>query len=161
MRPLAMRTQAAITGFTKCAIDADSTASRWTKHYEDVAEIKKSAEIYVEVGDMYESIKTIEERSKGLLNFVSTYKNLTRIPTPQFQHIKVKDILNHVSVLMKKVLDKNDIELETRFSTSDIEIYADQDLIQQVLINLMVNAKEAIQQKKSKKIHLAAMKKNG
>jgi len=114
-----------------------------------------------DVSDMYESLKTIEERSKGLLNFVSTYKNLTRLPIPQFKNIKVEDLLNHVSVLMKKVLDKNDIDLETGTTSPEIEIHADQDLIQQVLINLIVNAKDALQREKSKIIQLKAQKKNG
>jgi len=114
-----------------------------------------------DVSDMYDSLKTIEERSKGLLNFVSTYKNLTRLPIPQFKNIKVEDLLNHVSVLMKKVLDKNDIDLETGTISPEIEIHADQDLIQQVLINLIVNAKDALQREKSKIIQLKAQKKNG
>jgi two-component system nitrogen regulation sensor histidine kinase NtrY len=114
-----------------------------------------------DMNDMYDSLKTIEERSKGLLNFVSTYKNLTRLPIPQFRHIKVEGLLNHVSVLMKKVLDKNDIELEISPLSPELEIYADQDLIQQVLINLIINAKDAMQRRRNKKINFSAVKKNG
>ena len=114
-----------------------------------------------DMSDMYDSLKTIEERSKGLLNFVSTYKNLTRLPIPQFQHIKVEDLINHVSVLMKKVLDKNEIDLEIKSAQAGLEIYADQDLIQQVLINLIVNAKDALQKRKDRKIQLGSLKKNG
>ena len=111
--------------------------------------------------DMVDSLKTIEERSKGLLNFVSTYKNLTRLPPPRFNHIEVEDLLTHIDVLMKKVLDKNGIQLETSCTMQGMEIYADQDMVQQVLINLMVNAKDALQGRKNKKIWLTAAKKNG
>ncbi len=114
-----------------------------------------------DVSDMYESLKTIEERSKGLLNFVSTYKNLTRLPIPQFKHIKVEDLISHVSVLMKKVLDKNGIDLEIKPSQANLEIYADQDLIQQVMINLIINAKDALQKSEERKIQLGSLKKKG
>jgi signal transduction histidine kinase len=61
---------------------------------------------------------------------------------------------------MKKVMDSNSIDLQTKLSAPGIEIYADQDLIQQVMINLMVNAKDALQRKKNKMILLHALNKN-
>ena len=114
-----------------------------------------------DMSDMYESLKTIEERSKGLLDFVSAYKNLTRLPTPRFEQIRVEDLLNHVSVLMNKVMAKNDIDLGIAPLPAGIEIYADNNLVQQVLINLIVNAKDALQRRNNKKISLSAVKKNG
>ncbi len=110
--------------------------------------------------DMYDSLQTIEERSKSLLNFISSYKNLSRLPQPNFQHLRVSDIFQHISQLMKKVLDKANILLEIKIIPSDLSIYADKDMIQQVLINLIVNAKDALQGIKKKKIRLLSFRRN-
>jgi len=73
----------------------------------------------------------------------------------------VEDLFSHIVVLMKKVMDKNDIGLTTSISSTGLEIYADQDMVQQVLINLMINAKDALQRCNDKKIQLNASKRNG
>lgn len=108
--------------------------------------------------DMYDSLRTIEERSKGLLNFVSTYKNLTRLPRPNLIPVKLDELFNHILNLMKKVMDKQKINLEVHIEGTNLTIYADRDMIMQVLINLLVNAKDALDRKKVKKIKLAAFR---
>jgi len=108
--------------------------------------------------DMYDSLRTIEERSKGLLNFVSTYKNLTRLPRPNLIPIKLDELFTHILNLMKKVMDKQKITLEVHIEGTDLTIYADRDMIMQVLINLLVNAIDALDRKKDKKIKLTAFR---
>jgi len=111
-----------------------------------------------DLDDMYNSLKTIEERSKGLLNFVSTYKNLTRLPRPNLLPVRLEELFNHVLNLMKKVMDKQNITLEVKIEGSDLTIYADRDMIMQVLINMLVNAKDALDRRKDKKIKLSAFR---
>jgi len=111
-----------------------------------------------DLDDMYESLKTIEERSKGLLHFVSTYKNLTRLPRPNFVNIKLEELFNHILSLMKKVMDKQKITLDVKTEGKDLTIYADRDMTMQVLINLLVNAKDALDRKKNKKVKLTAFR---
>lgn len=111
-----------------------------------------------DLNDMYDSLRTIEERSKGLLNFVSTYKNLSRLPRPDFIDIKLEELFNHILSLMKKVMDKQNINLEVKVEGKDLAIYADRDMITQVLINLLVNAKDALDRRKDKKIRLSGFR---
>ncbi len=108
--------------------------------------------------DMYSSLRTIEERSKGLLKFVSNYRDLTRLPQPVFKNIKLVELFNDVSSLMKKTLDKHKIGFEVFSEGPELAIYADKDMILQVLINLIVNARDALEKKRNKKIRMTGFR---
>jgi nitrogen fixation/metabolism regulation signal transduction histidine kinase len=108
--------------------------------------------------DMYSSLRTIEERSKGLLKFVSNYKDLTRLPQPVFMNIKLVEIFDDVSSLMTKTLDKHKIAFEVFSEGPETAIYADKDMILQVLINLIVNAIDALEKKRNKKIRMTGFR---
>ncbi len=111
-----------------------------------------------DVDDMYSSLRTIEERSKGLLKFVSNYKDLTRLPQPVFKNIKLVELFDDVSSLMKKTLDKHKIGFEVFSEGPELAIYADKDMILQVLINLIVNAIDALEKKRNKKIRMTGFR---
>lgn len=111
-----------------------------------------------DINDMYSSLRTIEDRSKGLLKFVSNYKDLTRMPKPVFNNISLDDLFENISRLMKKTIEKNRIAFEVFTEKPELSIYADKDMIQQVLINLIVNAKDALDRKQNKKIRMTGFR---
>ncbi len=113
-----------------------------------------------DLDDMYSSIETIEERSKGLLSFVSDYKNLTRLPQPQFEDIAVEFLLNHMHRLFKKDMASENINYQVQVPSIHMSICADSMMIQQVLINLIKNAMEAVKEKEEKTIMLSADSRN-
>jgi C4-dicarboxylate-specific signal transduction histidine kinase len=79
------------------------------------------------------------------LNFVNAYRNLTRIPTPNFAWVKVTDIMQNIQTLLLPELEKRGIEFESITTDKNITIQADAELIEQVLINLIKNAMEALE----------------
>jgi len=101
-------------------------------------------------------LKTIEDRSKGLLSFVGTFKNLTRIPKPSFTNVHVADLLNHIKTLMKQELDKKNIQLTISLKNKDIQIHADHEQIEQVLINLIINSLDVLAGKNDGSIEIIA-----
>lgn len=111
-----------------------------------------------DLDDMYQSLRTIEDRSRGLLKFVSNYKDLTRLPHPVYMNIKLEELFEHISSLMKKEMAKQDITFEVHSQGPELTIYADKDMILQVLINLLANAKDALEQTKNKRIKLAGFR---
>jgi nitrogen fixation/metabolism regulation signal transduction histidine kinase len=113
-----------------------------------------------DLDDMYSSIETIEERSRGLLSFVSDYKNLTRLPQPQFEDISVEFLLNHMHRLFNKDMASDNINYQVNVPSIPMSICADSMMIQQVLINLIKNAMEAVKEKEEKTIMLSADSRN-
>ena len=93
------------------------------------------------VDDLQEGLNTIENRTKGLINFINAYRDYTNIPHPKLQQVHLSELLDHVAQLMKVELRKNNIIFHC--TSDDISLSIDSDLIKLVLINLVKNAIEA------------------
>lgn len=106
--------------------------------------------------DLELGIDTIKKRSEGLLKFAQTYRNLNKITTPNLKKIYVGDIFENLSLLMQPTLQQKNIELEIVLKDTDILLEVDPNLIEQVLINLLVNAIEAVKDIAGPKIILSA-----
>jgi signal transduction histidine kinase len=108
------------------------------------------------IRDVQGAIQTIEKRSQRLLQFVDAYRLLARIPPPQFQIVSTKDLFAQVEQLMQQRLAESGIVLTTRIEPESLELTADPGLIEQVLINLLLNAADALQNVPQPVISLSA-----
>ncbi len=106
--------------------------------------------------NMTSAISTIERRSKGLLNFVELYRNLTRIPKPNFRYFPVSGLFKRTLELMEPKFEQFDIQVSTRIFPGDLKLLADPDLVDQVLINLLLNAIDAVKESEERHISLTA-----
>ncbi len=97
-----------------------------------------------QLADMKNALKTIHKRSQGLTDFVSAYRNLTLIPRPNFKVLSIEELFNRVGNLMENKLKEMDIPLHWGVEPRSLELFADPGLIEQVLINLVLNAVEAL-----------------
>jgi signal transduction histidine kinase len=96
------------------------------------------------IHDIRSALETIHRRSQGLLHFVETYRNLTRIPAPRVQVFPLRDLFGRLRNLMLPQLSGKSIVLETRIEPPDMELSADPGLVEEVLINLVTNAMQAL-----------------
>ena len=92
--------------------------------------------------DVNQAIETIEARSDGLLKFVQSYRQLTRLPKPDFRIVVIRDLIHQIEPLMHPQFEKNQVTLEMNVEPESLEVTADPNLIEQVLINLLKNAME-------------------
>ncbi len=106
--------------------------------------------------DLSLGMETIKRRSEGLLKFAQTYRNLNMITAPNLQPFYVKDLFKTQQRLMLPTLDQKNIELDIILKEQELQIEADINLIEQVLINLLLNAIEAVKEIKEPKIILTA-----
>jgi len=106
--------------------------------------------------EIQQALQTINKRSTGLLHFVNTYRNLTRIPKPNFKIFHVKDLFNNIYLLMEEEIGENKINYLTNIDPENIEVSADEQLIEQVIINLIRNSMHALENRKEPTIELNA-----
>jgi len=102
------------------------------------------------------ALETIGKRSEGLLNFMEIYRNLTRIPKPNFKHIPVFDLFQNVEQLFAVQLKENDIRFSCKIVPESLHLTADPDLLEQVLINLVLNAIQALKGSENPEIKIVA-----
>lgn len=106
--------------------------------------------------DLHLAIQTIQRRSEGLIRFVSDFRNLTHTPQPKFELVSISKFFEQINLLLKNDLDSNRIDFSKRVDPENLAINLDPELIQQVLINLIKNAIQAVENREQKQIELLA-----
>ena len=86
--------------------------------------------------DFDRGLGVIESRAESLNRFVQAYRQLAQLPAPSLRRVPVRPLLERVVSLEQR------LEVELR-SVADLEILADLDQIEQLLINLIRNGVEA------------------
>jgi two-component system nitrogen regulation sensor histidine kinase NtrY len=100
-------------------------------------------------------LDTIEETGKGLLDFVDKYRSLTSLPKPEIVKINIDGLFRKCKLLMESNIPNN-IQILASVSPEDIAIDADYSQVEQILINLIKNAIEALSTTKNGSIQLKA-----
>ena len=106
--------------------------------------------------DLEIGLETIRKRSEALLKFAETYRNLSKITTLNLDKILVRDLFENQNNLMAPGLTARNIDLEIILKDPSIQIEVDSSLLEQVLINLLVNAIDAVKGRDKPKIILSA-----
>jgi len=106
--------------------------------------------------DIKNALATIEKRGKGLVRFINSYRNLSNIPRPEFQVFPVAELFDRVGLLMKEKLEKHNIEFYKNIDPGSLELTADKELLEQALINLVLNAVDAVKDRDGGKIGLSS-----
>ncbi len=106
--------------------------------------------------DLVLGVETIQRRSEGLLKFAQTYRNLNKITTLNLRKVYVRDLFENLNKLMQPTLEQKRIELEIILKDPELIVQVDPNLVEQVLINLLVNAMEAVKDRPEPRITLFA-----
>lgn len=105
-----------------------------------------------DIDDTFTSIELIEERSRGLIEFIQKHRELTNIPNPSFKWVNIYELLQKTSDLFQNTFQDEAIEFKIESSDNLVVIYLDENLISQVLINLTKNALDALENEAKKEI---------
>ena len=120
------------------------------------SKLADSSELEDELNDASSAVNTVARRSDGLMKFVSSYKKLTRLPTLNKKSIKLNKLLTQVSKIFNQRWEEKNIELKIRVTPPELEFTVDVDMIEQVLINLLKNAEQAVENKVDPKIEITS-----
>src|SRR5665647_1730467 len=108
--------------------------------------------------DIHHSLKIIESRTQALINFVKATKSLTQIPKPNIRRISVRELFDRITVLYQAKFKEEGVHCEKEITPADLSVDADLELVEQVIINLIQNALEALQDIPEPKLYLSAGK---
>ena len=106
--------------------------------------------------DVYLAVETIRNRSKGLLKFVESFRSVYQIPKPSFEIISVRELFAHLQVFFRPRFEEHHIRASFRTDPETLELTADPQLIEQVMINLILNAVAAVRDTERAVIEVSA-----
>jgi two-component system nitrogen regulation sensor histidine kinase NtrY len=132
-----------------------STLEIMLKGITENGNIKEELDINT-VMEILQALQTINKRSTGLLHFVNTYRNLTRIPKPNFRIFPVSELFKNIYLLMEEELKTSKINFITKIEPENLMVSADDQLIEQVVINLIRNSIHALENRNNPTIELKA-----
>ena len=97
-----------------------------------------------ELDDVSDAVHTVARRSDSLMQFVTSYRQLTRLPPPNKRNVIIIQLFDQITKLTMHTLADKGITVSTSVIPNSLSISADNDMIEQVLINLVKNAEQAL-----------------
>jgi len=140
-----------VASLAKTAVDLVEDVQEKTKLLPDFPD-----GVNEELDDILGAVQTVARRSDGLMQFVSSYRRLTRLPSPKRQTISVDKLFTNVTSLTTQGSKVKGVDFTTSIIPSELDVNIDVDMIEQVLINLLQNAEQALSQVKSPQIAMKA-----
>lgn len=136
-----------VASLAKTATDLVEDATSKVAAYPEVVE---------ELADVKSAVETVARRSDGLMQFVQSYRQLTRLPVPNKQTILLTDLFANIEKLATGGWEELDIKLSLSVEPTSLQLEADPDMLEQVLLNLLQNAEQALANRVIARVELAA-----
>jgi len=111
--------------------------------------------------DARDGLSAIQNRGQGLIRFTEAYRDLTRMPEPQFEEVPIQPLFERLGTLFKQELHQQGVSLAVEVAPDLPPVQADPQLIEQVLINLIKNALEALAGTEQPRLQLRAYREGG
>jgi nitrogen fixation/metabolism regulation signal transduction histidine kinase len=109
------------------------------------------------LAEVQTAVQAIQRRSDSLKRFVQDFRHVTKIPAPQLAPLSVKMLFDDLQMLYKEEFRQAHVTATFEVLPTHLEILADRILLEQVLINLIKNALQALENAKHKTLKLKAL----
>jgi signal transduction histidine kinase len=116
--------------------------------------IGTDAPIEEDLTDLRDAVHTVARRSDSLLQFVHSYRQLTRLAPPEKKRVQIVELFDSVTRLAEAEWPGSKTTLSKKVEPAELDIYADRDLLEPVILNLLRNALQATKDLEHKKIEL-------
>jgi len=130
------------------------TAKSLVEDFDESHRLGKSEK--AELADIHDALDTLVKRSEGLTGFVQNYRQLTRMPPPKMQKIKLASYLSRLEALLKTDWARSNIKLTISIEPENLTLVADEGMLDQALINLLRNASDALKKTKGAEVKIRA-----
>lgn len=101
-------------------------------------------------------LQVISETGKGLISFVESYRKFTRIPEPVKEYIDLSEFIHRMIILCSMEPHFGNVKIDTDIRPEGLKIYADPNLLGQVLLNIIKNAIQAMKAQQDCRIIITA-----
>jgi two-component system nitrogen regulation sensor histidine kinase NtrY len=98
------------------------------------------------------SIEVIHSQSIGMMNFVNNYRKLSKIPRPEIKPFEIDEWIDQLRIVYSEKMQENHIDFQIGADHGIKQISADKKLINQVVVNLMNNAMDALKEKEDNRL---------
>ncbi len=132
-----------------------SLAATATHVVDDVLQ-KTPAEspVLEDLHDLRDAVSTVANRSDSLMQFVHSYRQLTRLAPPEKTRVRIAELFDSVRQLAAAEWSDDDTALALSVEPEELDVYADRDLLEPVLLNLLRNAWQATADVDQRRIEL-------
>jgi nitrogen fixation/metabolism regulation signal transduction histidine kinase len=110
-----------------------------------------------DLGDVQDAVSTVARRSDSLVQFIDSYRQITRLAPPEKKRVALTDLFDTITRLAGAEWQDDLVSLSTHVQPSGLYVYADRDLLEPVLLNLLRNAWQATQAKEQPRIELRGL----
>ncbi len=90
--------------------------------------------------DLHDAIGTVARRSDSLMQFVNSYRQLTRLAPPEKKRVAIAELFDSASRLAAAEWPDRTTALQQQVDPAGLDIFVDRDLLEPVLLNLLRNA---------------------
>ena len=104
--------------------------------------------------DLRDAVGTVARRSDSLMQFVNSYRQLTRLAPPEKKRVQIADLFESVARLAAAEWPDRKVSLTQQVHPAGLDVYVDRDLLEPVLLNLLRNAWQATLEVEQARINL-------
>jgi len=109
-----------------------------------------------DLDDTKQAVKIIEKRSQNLIQFVQEFRAFTKLPVPNPQKVLIKEVFEHLERLIAHEIKEKNIHFRSIVYPEDLHLTTDLMMLEQILINLLKNAMQAVAGTEKPEIKLIA-----
>ena len=106
--------------------------------------------------DLGNAVSTVARRSDSLTQFVDSYRQISRLAPPEKKRVPISGLFDEVMRLAAAECPRDNVEFDSKVTPESLDVYADRDLLEPVLLNLLRNAWQATALEEQPCIRLSA-----